>query len=475
MLCDAPLGRGASWSEDGSIVAALDIRGGLSRIPLDGGRPTRLTELDRGRGEITHRWPQLLPGGKAVLYTAHTLAVSFDEAHIEAVSLENGQQKHLLAHGTFGRYLPSGHLVYVSGGILFAVAFDPVRLEVRGTPVPLLTDVTYASVNGSAQFDFANNGTLAYRSSAGKPAGQWTIQWLDEAGHTEPLVQKPGEYLGPRLSPDGKRVAMMVADGPNADISVYDWPSDTMTRLTLSTGVNADPIWDPEGQYVVFQSTGGLFRTRADGAGKPEQLTASKFLQTPRSFTPDGRWLAFDEFRPDSGWDIWTVPVDTGASFQSRTPEPFLQTPFGEWFPAFSPDGRWLAYASNESGRYEVYVRPFKSEGNRVQISHGGGLMPSWSRNRQEMFYRTEDNRIMTTTYTANGDSFAPGRPHPWSEQRVADFGSTVSFDLAPDGRRFAAVVTEGTDLRDSRNDLTLLQNFFEEVRRRVAMGAKRR
>ena len=229
-LCEAGGPFGGSWGEDGNIIAALSNRGALSRVPSFGGAPTAVTQLTSG--EVSHRWPQILPGGKAVLFTSSTAGTGFDGASIEVMSLADHRRKTLQRGGTFGRYLPTsngaGHLVYISGGTLFAVLFDPDKLEVSGTPSPVLEEVAYSTAFGSAQFDFSRNGTLVYRN--GKELGLVTVQWLDSAGETQPLLAKPGSYGRPRVSPDGQRLALEVQNGLTRDTWVYDWQRDNMTR-----------------------------------------------------------------------------------------------------------------------------------------------------------------------------------------------------------------------------------------------------
>jgi serine/threonine-protein kinase len=470
-LGDAPAAYGGSWGEDGNIVAAFNTLGGLSRIPSSGGTPAPVTEL--AQGENTHRWPQILPGGKAVLFTAHTSPFGFDGANIEVMSFQDHRRKTVLRGGTFGRYLPSGHLIYVNRGTLFAVPFDLERLEVRGTPAPLLDEVGYNAQYGFAQLDFSRGGTLAYRSGTAG-GGQVTVQWLDGAGRTQPLLAKPGLYLSsPALSPDGQRLALAVTEGSNTDIWVYEWQRDTMTRLTFS-GEGA-PVWSPDGRYIVFQGPGGMFWTRSDGAGKPQPLTQSKNRQIPFSFAPDAKRLAFQEANVGSGFVIWTIPLESdGSGLRAGKPEVFLQTAFDERHPSFSPDGRWLAYDSNESGTTQVYVRAFPDKGGKWQISGSGGLFPEWSRNGRELFFRALDNRIMVATYTAKGDSFVADKPRVWSEKRLANIGVIPNYDLAPDGKRIAALMpAEEPDEQKAQTHVIFLQNFFDEVRRRTAAVGK--
>jgi Tol biopolymer transport system component len=465
-LCDASDGMGGSWGEDGNLIAGLRPAGGLSRIPSAGGPPMPVTDIHSG--EYTHRWPQILPGGKAVLFTSNTTG-AFDTANIEVMSLADHSRKTLVRGGTYGRYLPSGHLIYINRGTLFAAPFDLDRLRVRGTPVPVLDQIGYSGANGSAQFNFSQTGTLIYRNG-GAGGGLLTAQWLDAAGKTQPLLTKPDSYSRPSLSPDGSRLALSTTD-----IWVYEWQRDTMTRLTFGPATSTYPIWSPDGRYILYQAPGGIFWTRSDGSGKPQPLTQSKNLQLPWSFTPDGKRLAFYEFNPEASRDIWTVAVENdGTGLRAGKPEPFLQTPFDQRHPSFSPDGRWLAYASNESGSYQVYVRAFPDKGGKWQISNGGGVYPVWSRNGHDLFFRTEDSQIMVAGYTVNGESFVADKPRVWSEKKIANVGLQANYDLAPDGKRIVALMrVETAEGQKAQNHVIFLENFFDEVRRRTGTQAK--
>ena len=463
-LCDAFTSLGGSWTEDGRLIVSISATGSLFGVPAAGGVPARVTELDSERGESTHRWPQILPGGRAVLFTAYSAAVGFDQADIEVMSLRDHRRKLLVRGGTFGRYLPSGHLVYVSQGTLFAAPFDLDRLDVQGTPVPVLSDVSYSPTNGSAQLDFSQTGTLVYRSG-GREEGGFTVQWLDAAGKLQPLLAKPDSYARPKLSPDGERLAISMND-----IWIYEWRRDTMTRLTFRPG-SIYPVWSPDGRYILFEAPGGIYWTRSDGSGKPQQLTQSKNAQYPWSFTPDGKRLAYQEINPGIGYDLWTVSLENDASgVRAGKPEVFLQAQFEARHPTFSPDGKWLAYSSNESGRYQVYVRAFPDKGGKWQISNSGGLYPQWSRN--ELFFRTVDNQIMVAGFAVKGDSFVADKPRVWSEKKIADIGFLANYDLAADGKRIVALMpVETPPGQQAQNHVIFLENFFDELRRRVPTG----
>ena len=467
-LCDAFLGYGGSWGDDGNIIASLSNGGALTRVASTGGACTPATEL--APGDVAHRWPQILPGGKAVLFTSAGPS-------IDIVSLQNRQRKTLVRRGTFGRYLATsrraGHLVYVNDGTLFAVAFDLDALEVQGPPVPILERVAYSQEFGDAHLDVSQVGTLLY-GSGGAAGGLVTVQWLDSRGMAQPLLAKPGRYLRPRLSPDGRRLALEISDGSTPSIWIYEWQRDTMTRLTtVDAGLFPAPVWSPDGRYIAFQGKGGIFWTRADGAGTPQALTRSTNLQMPLSFASDGRRLSFQE-QAHSGFDLWTAPLETDPTgLRSGKPEGFLQTSFDERHLAFSPDGRWVAYTSNESGSYQVYVRSFPDRGGKWQVSNDGGAYPVWSRNGRELFFRAANNRIMVVAYTVKGDSISAERPRVWSEKQLADFGivRVASYDLAPDGRIAALMPAETPEAQQAQNHVIFLENFFDELRRKVPPG----
>jgi serine/threonine-protein kinase len=350
---------------------------------------------------------------------------------------------------------------------LFAAAFDLDALEVRGAPTPVLNQVAYSSVRGGAQFEASQSGTLVYESSVPR-SGSVTLRWFESDGKTRALLPKPGNYGRPSLSPDGRRLAIEVSDGSGQDIWIYDLGRDAMTRMTFDSKANQLPIWSPDGRYIMYQSQEGLFWTRADGAGKPQPLIRTKRPVFPWSFTPDGNRLAYCELDPETAFDLWTVPLENDdAGLRGGKREVFLRTTSDERYPSFSPDGRWLAYASNESGNFQVYVRAFPDTGGKWQISIDGGSYPMWSRSGRELFFESLDNLIMVAGYTVHGDSFIYDKPRLWSEKGLANAVSrSRNVDLAPDGKRFVAVLpAEGGE---AQHHVVFLENFFDELRRRA-------
>ena len=467
--------RGGSWGADGNIIASLNGAVGLSRIPSSGGSPKPVTDLQSG--EVTHRWPQVLQGGKAVLFTSSASQGAYDAASINVMSLAEHRRKTLVQGAGFGRYLPSGHLIYVNQGTLFAVPFDADHLEIHGTPAPVLDELGYNRTTASAQLDFSQTGTLIYRSG-GAGGGLLTVGWLDSAGKAERLLIKPGAYGRPSVSPDGQQLALEVAEGSGTDIWIYDWQRDTLTRLTF-TGKAQGPLWSPDGRYIAFRAAEeGISATRSDGAGKPQPLIQSKNTEYPWSFTPDGKRLAFMEQSLGSAgtFHLFTVPLEAdGAALRGGKPEIFLQTRADERYPTFSPDGRWMAYRSDESGTFQIYVRAFPDTGGKWQISNSGGTIPMWSRNGHELFFETLDNHIMVTAYTVKANSFVADKPRMWSDKQLGDV-ATISrnVDLAPDGKRIVALMPVATtEAQKAQNHVIFLENFFDEVRRRTASQGK--
>jgi Tol biopolymer transport system component len=477
-LCDAPNDRGGSWGDDGTIVFSPDNRVALSKVSSAGGAPQPLTTLDKQTGENTQRWPQVLPGSKALLFTSNTTGgtlAGFEDADIIVYSMASGQRKTLQRGGFYARYLPSGHVLYMHEGTLFAVPFDPKLLEVTGQPAPILEGVVTSPVFAGAQFSFSETGNLVY--VAGRAGIQnVSIYWMDREGKFTPLRETPGNYNNLALSPDGKRLALDIVDGGRRDIWVYEWERDTLTRLTFAGVANSFPVWTPDGQRIVYSSqekvgSTNLWWIRADGAGDAQRLTEGKSVQYARSWRPDGKVLAFNQLNPN--YDIMTVPIegDEKSGWKPGEPKAFLSNPFIVQSPAFSPDGRWLAYHSTESGPLEVYVRPFPGPGGKWQISTGGGVTPKWSHNGKELFYRTADSKIMVVSYTASGDSFHAGKPQLWSPGQFTDRGATYNFDLHPDGKRFAVLKTPGTVQAAAVNKVSFIFNFFDEIRRKFPPG----
>jgi len=456
---------GASWGNQGMIAFAPKQDESLEQVADAGGTQQPLTHLEKR--EIGHRWPEYLPGGTAVLFTAGETTNMWTNAQVAVYSVGTSQRRNLIQEGTQPRYAPSGHLVYAQGGSLMAVPFDPQRLISTGTALPVVGGVLQSAVSGAAQYSISATGSLVY-VSGGVQSAQSRLVWVSRNGVEQPLPAPAHAYLGPRLSPDGRRIAVVIEE-QETQIWQYDLSRDTLTRLTFEGNNNLVPIWTPDGKRLAFisdkEGPENIFWQLADGSGGLERLTTSDYTHVPHSWSPDGQLLAFVEVSPTTGWDIWVLRIG------DRKTQPFLRTPFNESVPRFSPDGRWLAYISNESGRFEIYVQPYPGPGGKWQISTEGGTEPAWNPNGRELFYRSGDRMMAVDIATQPG--FAAGKPRMLFEGPYEPAPITnPNYDVSPDGQRFLMLKpVEGEQAVPTQINVVL--NWFEELKRRVPTGAK--
>jgi len=384
-LADAALPRGASWSSEGKIAFTPNVTGAIEQVSDSGGITQPLVQFKKG--EFSQRWPEFLPDGKGILVGTGGGAGLNWEVGVQSPS--GGRQK-LVGGGIYPRYAISGHLLYVQGGTLMAVPFDARRLTITGTATPVVENILGSALTGASQYDISETGTLAYLSG-GVQFLQQEIVWVTRSGAEQPLPATLHAYQTPRISHDGRRVAVQILE-QNTDVWLYDLARGTLTRLTVGGNANEWPVWTPDDKRVAFWSNrdGGfnLYWQLADGSAPMERLTGSDYLQIPDSFSPDGQLLAFTQQSPTGGYEVWVLRLS------DRKVEPFLPSPFDVKMPRFSPDGRWLAYSSDESGRLDVYVQPYPGPGGKVQISTDGGTEPVWNRNGRELFFRS-GNKMM--------------------------------------------------------------------------------
>jgi serine/threonine-protein kinase len=474
-LCDAPNGRGGTWTDDGTIIFSPNNTPSvtLMRVPAAGGNPEPLFRL--AEGETTQRWPQVLPGGKAILYSSAASLTGWEDANLVIQPLAGGPGKIVVRAAYYGRYLPSGHLVYVHQGTMFAAPFDLERLEVLGPPVPVVEDVAASpAVTGGAQFAFSGDGTLIY--VPGRTISQdIPISWIDRSGRISPLRAMPSNWSNPVFSPDGTRLAVDIFDGKQTDVWIYDWSRDTLSRLTFDQTDDQRPAWTSDGQRIVFSSKRGdgthfnLYWQRADGTGDVTRLTDSTNNQYAGSWHPAGKVLAFLE---DDGADsnIMLLPMegDEATGWKPGTPTAFLKTPLRESTPTFSPDGRWIAYLSNENGRNDLFVRPFPGPGGKWQISTTAVDDPMWSRSSRELFFAVAGLQLMVAAYSVDGDSFRADKPKLVSETRFITRPREPSRDIAvhPDGQRFAVAAMPETEIAERFDKVVFVFNFLDELRR---------
>jgi serine/threonine-protein kinase len=472
-LCAVQRSRGATWLPDDTIVFATSPNSGLSRVSAAGGEPKPLTELDEAKGEGTHRWPQGLPDGKHVLFTSHNFQSTFETASLEIVNVETGERKTVYRGGSSGRYVPSGHLVFLNGNTMFAAPFDLRKLELGASPVPVLQNVSVSIGEGGAQFDFSNNGLLAYVGGSSQ-VEPYPAVWVDARGGTSQLLPEAGVYGNPQLSPDGGRLALTVWRGDNWDVWVYDIERGVSTRLTFDKSLDSEQIWSPDGQWLIFSSDqngpDSLYRKRADGSGEIERLTEAKSPQWAATWSNDGRYVMY--IQQGEQFDLGYLDLET------RETHTFLATQFSDAFPDFSPDGRWLAYASNENGAWAVYVRPFPTGEGKWQVSDVGSAHPRWSGDGRTLFWRTDDG-IMAAEVDTTGGSFRSGKvrqlftgPFQGGTGGLSVAGLTFNdYDVTADGERFVMFPDPQKAGRGDHAHVTLVTRWFDDLERATKIG----
>ncbi len=452
---------GGTWNRDGVVLLVLGAGNPILRVPSTGGSATPVTSLDPSRQQRGHAWPQFLPDGRHFLYLAYSENPENDG--IYAGSLDSKETKLVLNANSSPLYSPPGFLLFVRAGTLLAQPFDADRLELKGDAIPIAEGVQFSTTSGNAVVAVSQNGVLAYRLAPAQ--AQLKLVWVDRKGAEQPLPIPPHTYRNPRLSPDGQRVAVTIDE-----LGSQDWLLDigrgTLSRLTFEGSFNGGTAWTPDGKRIVFGTDRAgprnLFWQLADGSDGAERLTTTdrNQNQVAGSWSPDGQTLAFEQFMPSTGYDIWVFGLG------DRKDQPFLQSRFNEIAPRFSPDGRWLAYASDESGRYEIYVQPYPGPGGKWQISTEGGTEPVWARNG-ELFYRNGEKVMVVETITR--PNFSAGNPKLLFEGRYATFQTVPDYDVTADGQRFLFAKAG----EQPQSEINVVLNWFEDLKQKVPTGKK--
>jgi serine/threonine-protein kinase len=455
---------GARWESDNTILFGQNSNSGqgILRVSGDGGMPELLVKSEEG-GAL--HGPQMLPGGRAVLFTQILRGTSWDQAQIAVESLDTHTRKVVVNGGTDARYLPTGHIVYVVEGSLFAVPFDVASLETTGGPVPLIEGIPQSPVNltGAAHFDVAGNGSLVYAAGLGSAEAR-TLVWVDRSGKEEPLGVAPRAYVYPRVSPDGTRVALDVRDEMR-DIWIWDLARKTLTRLTTDPDLTRLPVWI-DTQRLAFtvskDDRGSSIRTQpADGSTASQSLLDSAEMGWfVTSASPDGKQLLVSQTAAPYDIGVFTIGATSSITM-------LLAEPYNEHNGEISPDGRWLAFQSNETGRAEIYVRPFPNvSGSRTQISTGGGTRPVWSRDGREMFYLWQTAMMAVPVQTT--PVFKAGAPQVLFK---GDYSAPLvgrTFDVSPDGKKFLMLKAAPEVKAPAQSSIIVVQNWIEELKRRV-------
>jgi len=472
---------GATWGSDDTIIVATSGGAtGLQRIGAAGGPATVLTRPDRAQGEADHLWPEMLPGGRAVLFTITALTGGLDAAQVAVLDLQTGVRTVLVRGGSHAHYVPGGlgspkraereggHLVYAAAGTLRAVPFDLARLETRGTPVPVIPAVVTTTFGG-VDAVVAGDGTLAY-VSGGVAGTSRTLVWVDRQGRETAIPAPPRAYSSPRLSPDGTRIAVYATD-QEFDTWVWDLGRTTLTRVTSDPSIDAYAAWTPDGGRLIFSSeragTRNLYWQAADGTGAVERLTDSPNAQNATAVSPDGRRLIFTEVAPKTGADVMQVELDG-----THRATLLVQSPFNEANGIVSPDGRWLAYEANDSGRFEIYVRPFPEvNSGHWQVSTAGGTRPLWARSGQELIYVSPTGALVRVG-VERAQLWAATTPTPLVKEGYYTSPGAYpgrTYDIAPDGQRFLMIKEGGgADQTAAPASLIVVQHWVEELKRLV-------
>lgn len=478
ILSDAASPNGASWGSQGSIVFA-PTNGPLQYVSDAGGALQPLFHLEKG--EFNNAFPEILPGGKAVLFNyAQPVGIAVQ-------ALGTGERRNLLQgqEGTTPHYAPSGHLIYSLAGNLMAAPFDLGRLEVRGGAVPVVQGVLEAEgLPGVAQYSISTTGSLVYLP-ASLGAIQSRLVWVSRNGAEQNLAAPAHYYEQPRLSPDGRRIAVNIVDDRGFQLWLYDLARDTLARFTVKGSTSGYPTWTPDGKRIAFWSDIegplNIYWQLADGSGGLERLTTGENPQFPTSWSPNGELLAFGELAPATGVNIWVLRMgdpsarsslpSSGQPGQGRKAQLFLQTPAVETAAQFSPDGRWLAYVSDESGGFEIYVQPYPGPGGKWLISTEGGTEPVWNRNGRELFYRNGDKMMAVEISTLPG--FAAGKPRQLFEGHyLLNQFALPNYDVSPDGQRFL-MLKPSEQTGTAPMQINVVLNWFEELKQKVPVGTK--
>jgi serine/threonine protein kinase/Tol biopolymer transport system component len=484
---------GASWSDDNSITFATGSpKTGLWRVSADGGEPTLLTSPDAAQEGDSYAFPSELRGGRGLLFTIVPPG-HVGGSQIAVVDPRTGQRRILIPGGSDAQYVESGHLIFAAAGGLRAVRFDPVRLELLGDPVTLLEDV-FVKPTGAADYALSRNGTLAYVTAESGRTSLRSLVWVDRKGREEPL-KAPLRVYGPgRISPDGTRVAVGIMDQGNADVWIFDLAGGALKRLTFAPGTNGLPLWTPDGRHIVFSMADrrgvlNLYIQPVDGTRTPDPITSSRIPQWPTSVMPDGTRVVGFELGPKKPADVILVHVPHPLGGSSRTvlsgsatgsrsssgdslsvASSITESLFRGGLAEISPDGRYLAYQSNESGQLEVYVRAFPDvRSGPWQISTAGGTRPAWGRNGRELFFLDGSNALTAVPVRTSGPTFIAGTPAKLFDTNYLEPNPARHYDVSPDSRRFLMIkdsVNSGANA--TARSMVVVLNWTEELKRLV-------
>ena len=458
-LCSASVPRGGTWNRDGVIVFEPTPNDPLYRVSAEGGEAIPLTKLDPSRQEASHRWPYFMPDGRHLLYS---VLGGPQGQGIYVTSLDGTESRRLLdVRDSVVAYAPPGYLLFRRDTSLMAQPFDAEKLQLYGEPVPVAEQVGFEVTTFQTYFSVSQTGVLLYSSGS---SGKTQLTWLDRTGKEIGTIGQPSNYIRPLISPDRRRV---VVDGPdsqgNRDVWIFDLATNNLTRFTFNPATELFPIWSPDGSRIVFASDQegprNLYQKDATGAGKEEILLKSDSNKIPMDWSPDGRFILYTVNDPKTKIDLWVLPL-----FGDQKPVPFLQTDANERLGRFSPNGRWIAYASDQSGVNEIYVQTFPASGGQWQISTNGGYVMAWRGDGKELFYISSDRKMMSVEVNGEGASFERGTPRFLFDVHIPSFNTPqAQFAVMPDGQKFLIAKPVG---EDTSAPITVVLNWTSDLKR---------
>jgi eukaryotic-like serine/threonine-protein kinase len=462
-LCDASTGRGGTWNREGVIVFSPGPASSLFRVPAAGGNPVPVTKIAAGSAAAGDRFPSFLPDGTHFLYLAGS-----DKANLSGLnvgSLDGAAATRLLTDPTNALYAPpppgvaNGHLLFRREDTLMAQPFDPKSMKMVGDVFPIAEHVPISMNTGFGAFSVAGNGTLVYR--AGNEAVSRELAWLDRSGKRGGVVGKSGEKAQASISPNEKTVAVAIGSSTRSDIWLQDLQRDIITRFTFRPGASFSPVWSPDASYLAFTLGAGttygwdIIRKSLSGNGQEDLLVHAGLNASPDDWSPDGKTIVYQQGGQNTGFDLWLLPLDA-----NRKPVPYLQTQFNEENAQFSPDGKWMAYDSDESGQTQVYIQAVPPNGSKWQVSNAGGLQPTWRRDGKELFYISTDDKLMAAPIKL-GSTVAPGTPQFLFD--VASFKQPavgISYSVSRDGQRFLLSAPAGNQGTAGVPSITVVTNW---------------
>jgi serine/threonine protein kinase/Tol biopolymer transport system component len=464
-LADAPDNRGGTWSKNGSIIFSPSATSGLLMIPQNGGNPKKLTEIDSSKQERTHRWPSVLPDGRHVLLTVGVSSSPdyYENASIDIVDIETGERKKIIEGASTAKYVSSGHILFSRSGVLYIVPFDVDQLEVTGQPVPVIQGVYSATTTGITNYAVSENGTLIYLPGSIEGESRKIVK-IDMKGNTTVLDSSSHPYLEPSLSPDNKKIAVVIREGENYDIWVFDIARNTLSKLTFG-GINRTPHWSPDGKTIVYMkkknnNINGIFSKPSDGSGDETQIFEGEGRFYVNCWTPDGKYLIIDNLTKESQSDLLVIPM-TG----DEKPWKYLDSKKDEYESSLSPNGKWIAYLSDESGSYQIYVRSFPKKEGKWQISTDVAEEARWSPDSKFLYYRRNSQLMVVPVSTSS--TFSAGVPKILFDNFPSvNVDSGITYDVTSDGKYF---ITTAPIQELSLSKIAVVVHWTDEVKRMIS------